>query len=261
MKNKRFRFLIAAFLLMLSLACLGGPAAGEKAPPAGEAEPAQPAQPTALPPTAAAPTEPPPPTPTSGPQPLPGDPQEILFSASDGEPLQGTYYPAAVNPAPLVVLMHWVGGDKSDWYEIAVWLQNRGQANPFPNPGSEPWWDPTWFPALPADTSYGVFIFSFRDCEPYEAGCAGWTPDVWLLDAQAVMLKAVELEGVDPTRIVAIGSSIGADGAADGCLYLEEQVPGSCKGAASLTPGDYLTLAFSEVVKQLGEKQTPIPVW
>jgi len=33
------------------------------------------------------------------------------------------------------------------------------------------------------------------------------------------MLKATELEGVDPTKIVAMGSSIGADGAPDGCAW------------------------------------------
>ncbi|MBM3150672.1 MAG: hypothetical protein FJZ96_00465 [Chloroflexi bacterium] len=193
--------------------------------------------------------------------PMAMEPQEVVFQASDGQELTGLYYPAAVNPAPLVVLMHWVGGDMSDWYEIAVWLQNRGQANPFQNPGSEDWWDPAWFPPIPADASYGVFIFSYRTCEPYKAGCPGWMPDVWLLDTQAAALKAAELEGVDPTRIVTIGSSIGADGAADGCLYLEEQVPGSCKGAASLTPGDYLTLTYSVVVERLGEMQPPVPAW
>ena len=70
--------------------------------------------------------------------PLPPEPQEITFQASDGQTLRGYYYPAAVNPAPLVVFMHWMGGDMSDWYKIAVWVHNRGLKNPFPNPGSEP---------------------------------------------------------------------------------------------------------------------------
>ncbi len=217
--------------------------------------------PGAEPPATQPPATEPPATEPPGIPALPPEPQEVTFRASDGQELHGLYYPAAVNPAPLVVLMHWVGGNMSDWYEIAVWLQNRGQANPFPNPSGEPWWDPTWFPPVTEGASYGVFIFSFRGCAPYDAGCAGWTPDVWLLDAQAAMLKSVELEGIDPTQIVTIGSSIGADGAADGCLYLNEQIPGSCRGAAPLTPGDYLTLPFDEVVKDLGEEQPPVPVW
>ena len=79
-----------------------------------------------------------PPAQPPGTPPQPPEPQEITFQASDGQTLRGYYYPAAVNPAPLVVFMHWMGGDMSDWYKIAVWVHNRGLKNPFPNPGSEP---------------------------------------------------------------------------------------------------------------------------
>jgi predicted esterase len=192
---------------------------------------------------------------------LPADPQEIVFQASDGRMLSGYFYPAAVSPAPVVVMMHWVGGDKSDWYEIAPWLQNRGLANPFPNPGTEYWWDPSWFPAVPAGVSYGVFIFSFRDCSPYDAGCASWTPEGGYLDAQAAMQKATTLEGVDPTRIVAIGSSVGADGAPDACAWLNEQQPGSCRGALSLSPGNYMNIAYTDVVQTLGSSDPPVAAW
>ncbi len=192
---------------------------------------------------------------------LPPEPQEIAFQASDGQALTGYYYPAAVNPAPLVVFMHWINGNVSDWYEIAVWLQNRGQANPFPNPADMPWWDPSWFPQAPADRSYGVFLFSFRDCQPFDIGCAAWTPDVWLLDAQAAMQTALTLEGVDPTKIVAIGSSIGADGAPDACAWLNEQQPGSCQGALSLSPGGYMDIPYPDVVQQMGQSQPPVAAW
>lgn len=192
---------------------------------------------------------------------LPPEPQEVTFLASDGQALSGYYYPAAVSPAPLVVLMHWVGGNMSDWYEIAPWLQNRRLDNPFDNPGTETWWDPSWFPAVPAEASYGVFIFSFRDCAPYDAGCAGMTPEAWLLDAQAAMETAWELEGVDPTKVVAIGSSIGADGAADGCAWLNEQHPGACQGALSLSPGGYLGVPYHEVVGALGGTEPATAAW
>lgn len=207
--------------------------------------------------------DPPPPTDDqpAGPDALPPEPQEIAFQASDGQALTGYYYPATVNPAPLVVFMHWVGGNMSDWYEIAVWLQNRGQANPFPNPADMPWWDPSWFPPVRADRSYGVFIFSFRGCQPYDAGCPGWEPALWYLDAQAAMQTALTLEGVDPTRIAAIGSSIGADGAPDACAWLNEQTPGSCKGALSLSPGGYMDIPYPDVVQQLGENQPPVAAW
>ena len=207
------------------------------------------------------PTDTPTPTATptpSGPSP---EPQEVTFQAADGQQLSGLYYPAAVSPAPLVVLMHWVNGNMSDWYEVAVWLQNRGQANPFPNPGDAPWWDPSWFPPVPADRSYGVFIFSFRNCEPNPHGCANWEPEGWLLDAQAAMLTASELEGVDRQKIVAIGSSIGADGAVDGCFWLNEQEPGFCQGALSLSPGDYLGIAYADAVRRLEEEEPVRVAW
>ncbi|MEW6093029.1 MAG: hypothetical protein AB1531_03590 [Chloroflexota bacterium] len=194
---------------------------------------------------------------------LPPDPQEVAFQASDGRSLTGYYYPAAVNPAPVVVFMHWMGGDKSDWYELAPWLQNRGLDNPFPNPSTEPWWDPTWFPEVPAGVSYGVFIFSFRGCEPYTTGCASaeGSSETWLLDAQAAMQTAAGLEGVDPTKVVAIGSSIGADGAPDACAWLNEQTPGSCQGALSLSPGGYLDIPYPQAVQDLGEDQPPVAAW
>jgi dienelactone hydrolase len=192
---------------------------------------------------------------------LPADPQQISFQASDGRVLSGYYYPAAVDSAPLVVLMHWIGGDMSDWYEIAPWLQNRGLDNPFQNPGAEPWWDSTWFPQIPAGQSYAVFIFSFRDCAPYDTGCASFTPEGFLMDAQAAMQKAASLEGVDPTRIVTIGSSIGADGAPDACAWLNEQTPGSCQGALSLSPGGFLNIAYPEIVQTLGSFSPPVAAW
>ncbi len=173
--------------------------------------------------------------------------------------MTGLYYPAAVNPAPVVVFMHWVRGNQTDWYEIAVWLQNRGLVNPFPVPAQDPWWDPSWFPPVPANRSYAVFIFSFRGCAP--RGCDGWRPDEWLLDAQAAVMTASELEGVDPTRIVTAGSSIGADAASNACLWLNEQKPGSCRGAFSLSPGNYMGKVYREVVQAFGQIQPPIPAW
>jgi hypothetical protein len=192
---------------------------------------------------------------------LPSTPQEVNFTTSDGQELTGYYYPAAVTPAPVVVFMHWNAGDKSDWYEVAPWLQNRGLDNPFENPGTENWWDPSWFPAVPGTVSYNVFIFSFRGCSPYNTGCPEMTPQEWLLDAQAAMETARGLEGVDPTRVVAIGSSIGADGAADGCAWLNEQYPGSCQGALSLSPGGYLGISYSDIVGELGENEPATAVW
>ena len=205
----------------------------------------------------------PPATPTAEPlNTLPAEPQAVTFTNSAGVELQGYYYPAAVNPAPLVVLMHWPNGDMSDWYEIAVWLQNRGLVNPFTNPMDEAWWDEGWFPAVPDDRSYGVFIFSFSNSHPFSPNPES-PPDMsgWLDDAQSAMLKALELEGVDPTRIIAIGSIHGGDGAIDGCLYLNQKQPGACAGALSLSPGSYLQMDYPETVAAMVEVSPDAPVW
>lgn len=192
---------------------------------------------------------------------LPPDPQTISFTAADGEPLQGIYYPAATSSAPIVVLQHWANGDLSDWYEVAPWLQNRGLDNPFTNPGTEPWWDPSWFPSVPEDLSVGVFIFTFRGCEPFPTGCRAGSPEEWLLDAQAGLLQAASLDGADPTRISAIGSSIGADGAVDACFMVNEESPGMCDGALSLSPGDWLNVSYVDAVANLGASDPPVPAW
>jgi hypothetical protein len=192
---------------------------------------------------------------------LESTPQKVSFTASDGQELSGLFYPACAKGAPVVVLMHWIAGDKADWYEIAAWLQNRGLVNPFENPGSDAWWDASWFPAIDAAVSYNVFIFSFRGCQPYETGCRERDLAGWLLDANAAMLKALELEGVDAGSVAVIGSSIGADGALDSCLWLNEQKPGACRGALSLSPGSYLGVSYPEVVQKSGELAAAPQVW
>ena len=192
---------------------------------------------------------------------LPPEPQKITFSAFDGTQLEGYYYPAAVNPAPLVVLMHWPKGNLHDWNEIAVWLQNRGLTNPFKNPIDDAWWDESWFPQMPAGVSFGVLIFNFRDSGDYSNDNLDIDAAGWLDDAQSAMLEARTLEGVDTTKILSIGSAHGGDGAIDGCLNLNQQFPGSCIGTLALSPGSFPTLDYPEIVQTLGEISPNTRVW
>ena len=187
---------------------------------------------------------------------VPIEPQAVEFQAQDGQSLTGRYFPPATRPAPLVVLMHWAPGDQNDWIVIADWLQNR-MVPPIAL-RSQPWQDSSWFPPVPKERSVGVFTFTFRGCD---GGCKSFTRDEWLLDAQAAMQTARQLNGIDPARIVAIGASIGADGAADGCAWLNNQYPDSCLGALSLSPGGYLTVPYAEAVKALGAEPTPKSAW
>ncbi|MDY0019398.1 MAG: hypothetical protein RBT47_05280 [Anaerolineae bacterium] len=178
---------------------------------------------------------------------LPPEPQRIDFQAEDGELLVGTYYPAAVNPAPVVVLMHWAPGDQNDWVAIAPWLQNRGLTTGSTDKGT-PWLDPSWFPALPEGRSFAVFTFTFRGCE---GGCSSFDREGWLLDARAAMRTVRELPGIDLARIAAVGASIGADGAVDAC---EE----GCVGAFSLSPGGYLTIPYADAVATVDAAGVPV---
>lgn len=247
--------LLLASLLTFTLAACG-PGATPTPTVAPTALPTEPPSPTPEPPT-----ETPPPTAVPTLEPLPPEPQEVEFQAADGQTLTGAYYPAMANPAPLVVLMHWAGGDQNDWVEIAYWLQNRGLGGDSPNPDSAPWLDPSWFPPLPAEweeQSFAVFAFTFRGCA---GGCSSFDPGGWLLDAQAAMETARGLEGVDPQRIVAAGASIGADGAPDGCFWLNQQHENSCQGGFSFSPGDYLTVPYADAVNALNAEQPPKYDW
>ena len=80
-------------------------------------------------------------------------------------------------------------------------------------------------------------------------------------DAKAAALFGRTLEGIDPTRIVIMGSSIGADGAADACDFINQQYPGTCQGALSLSPGDFLGVSYKDTVMNMGKTDPPTPAW
>lgn len=212
---------------------------------------------TVVPPTAtpAPPTATPRPAATATPAPLPPEPRAMKFKTSDGQELNGRYYPSALRPAPLVVLMHWAGGDQYDWAEIAYWVQNRGLGGKTANPGKLPWLDSSWFPKMPAGKSFAVFTFTFRNCE---GGCKSMTREGWLLDAQAAMNAATGLEGVNRQQIFSIGASIGADGVADGWMPDYGDAEGIL--IASLSPGGYLGVPYANAVKALGSKKFAVQV-
>ena len=202
--------------------------------------------------------------------PLPAAPQELEITTADGRVLEAYYYPAAVNPAPIVVLMHWAGGDMNDWREIAPWLQNRRDelgslswsrsiAGSNSRQVDGPWLDSSWFPPMPADLSFGVLAFNFGGYGGSQAGAAA---DSLSEDARAAVQAAAELEGADPNQVAALGASIGADGAVDGCYLYNASVPaGACIGALSLSPGNFITDQFTYAEAVLPLDQAGYPVW
>jgi len=189
---------------------------------------------------------------------LSSEPQKMKFTTSDGIELNGVYYPAGSISAPLVILMHWAPGDQNDWVEIAYWLQNRGMGGNSKSTENTPWLDSSWFPDNDPEKSYNVFSFTFRNCEN---GCKSFEREKWYVDVQAAVEYAYELDGIDKDNIIMIGASIGSDGAADGCVYLNQVHTESCKGALSFSPGNYLMVNFGEMVKELGAASNPVPVW
>jgi dienelactone hydrolase len=189
---------------------------------------------------------------------LPPDPQMMKFTTSDSVELNGMFYPAGAASAPLVILMHWAPGDQDDWVEIAYWLQNRGLGGTSAGDVNTPWLDPSWFPAIESNKTYNVFTFTFRNCE---GGCKAFEREKWYTDVQAAVEFAFEIEGIDNSNIVMIGASIGSDGVVDGCAYLNQKHPDTCRGALSFSPGNYLTINYEEMVKELGTAIDPKPVW
>jgi dienelactone hydrolase len=143
-------------------------------------------------------------------------------------------------PAPVVVLMHGGGESQHLWDAIAPWLENRGTV--FSGDEAVSYLDPSWFPAVPSGRSYAVFTFT--SARPYQE---------FLTDAEAAIKAARGLEGVDPDRMVLVGSSSGADGAIDSCAQ-------GCIGVFALSPGNYLGKFVIQEVMRLNNATPPVPV-
>lgn len=193
------------------------------------------------------------PSPTTPPPTIPApppEPQKVEFQTEDEVTLAGYYYPAAVNPAPVVVLMHWAAGDQTDWLYVGMvsWLQNRGAE--IPTPPEQKYFDtPYPFPALPESLSFAVFTFDFRGYGESGGGAVS-ERDKYILDARAAYQTAAQLEGVDPALMAGIGASIGADAVVDGCEI--------CAGALSLGPGDWLGMPYPPAVKAMDDEKKPV---
>ena len=186
---------------------------------------------------------------------LPPEPIEIAFTASDGQELRGLYFPASQDPAPILVLLPWSRGNQSEWEEIAYWLQGRGLFVREPN-YARTWKSSNWYPERTLEMPLGIFTFDFRSCEA-EDGCQAYLPAEWLLDAQAALLTASQLQGVDPDRILAAGASIGADGAVDACAWMNSSGSGTCLGGFALSPSSSLTIDFRTAVETIAAQETP----
>jgi len=189
---------------------------------------------------------------------LPPEPTRIQFQAQDGRQLSGTYFPGSENPSPVIVLMHWARGDQSEWEPIASWLQGRGMLVRQPD-YNDSWKSSDWYPERSLDIPLGVFTFDFRNCQ--QDGCQAYKPAEWLLDAQAALKAAAQLQGVDPDRILTAGASIGGDAALDACTWFNQSGLGTCLGSFSLSPGSFLTESFPAQSAVLFSQVPDAPVY
>lgn len=197
--------------------------------------------------------------------------QPINIETMDGRILDGFFYPPRNQDAPVIVLMHWAPGTMEDWNEIALWLQNRKDeliSNPsnqeklvgYSKGQIDPWHDPSWFPLIPPEVSFGVLIFNFGGRGSSQAGPGG---DGLFYDALAAMVKASTLQDINPNKISAVGASIGSDASVNSCqaFNASEEYKGTCQGAFSLSPGNYLNRDYGESVNLLRQEIPPKTVF
>ncbi|NDJ54746.1 MAG: alpha/beta hydrolase [Chloroflexi bacterium] len=159
---------------------------------------------------------------TGGPAATDLSPQTVSLTAADDTTLEGTFWPSDEETASGIVLMHWAPGDQTDWSDIALELRDG------------------W--------GYAVLAFNFRGY----GGSEGNRNDRMgmVQDAAAAIDFIKTLPNVAPDSVFAVGASIGADGAVDGC-----QLSG-CAGAVSLSPGSYLGVPYSDALAAMSS--TPV---
>ena len=144
----------------------------------------------------------------------------MTISASDGTVLQARYYTALSGPAPAVLLIHQAGGSQQDWEPLVPALHGAG---------------------------YAVLTLDLRG-----HGSSGGLPE-WAQmpgDVQAALRQLSELPSVDPSRIVTIGASVGANLALNACADLV-----GCAATVALSPGlDYYGLATAPAIPRLRDR-------
>lgn len=189
------RIFLAVFLLLISCAQLN------PAPTATNAPAPEPATPLPIP-TA---TRVAPPA-SAAPLPTPANANALTITASDGVKISAVYYPPIVNGAPAILLVHQVGGSKSDWDTFAKQLQKMG---------------------------YAAMAIDLRG-HGATGGTANWAkaPD----DVRAAYNVLVARPEVDSLRTAIIGASIGSNLA----LMVGASEP-KVSAVIALSPGlDYL---------------------
>jgi len=207
-------------------------------------------------------------TPTTVPTLAPpaAEPQVIEFSSEDGLQLAGTFYPASINPAPVVVLMHEGLGNQSQVEALALWMQNRPDEVDAGPTGLTVY---DWMPEFPPEIgSLAVFTFDMRGHGKSEGPLPPpGQPLPYLMDARAALALAKTLEGVDPHQVVPIGASMFAEAGLLGCLSLEgttilpEQTGNDCIATLAISPFGFYNIPFDQAADALFNAVDRSTVW
>lgn len=105
--------------------------------------------------------------------------EAIKFSAPDGTPLTGLYFPPEGRPLGTVVHFHGNAENMTSHFPFSAWLAKKG---------------------------YNVFIFDYRG---YGASGGKAALDGLVMDGEAALRQAQKLPGADPAKMVVFGQSLG----------------------------------------------------
>ncbi|WP_119068708.1 alpha/beta hydrolase [Aggregatilinea lenta] len=148
----------------------------------------------------------------------------LMISASDGLVLQATFYNSPDPFAPLVIMLHQVGGSRADWEPLAQRLQAAG---------------------------YAVLTLDLRGYGQ-TGGAVNWS--LAQSDVAAVIGLVQAMDDVDTSHLVLVGASIGANLALNACADMS-----GCAAAVLLSPGlDYRGITTSDAMVRLGVRPTLI---
>lgn len=230
MKNslRQLTLLIAVGLVFSLIAACGGQAQpatpapiptvpGQNVAPAGAPSDSYPAPPGGSPPAVLPSAYP---APSAKAQPEDSSTRHVTFATTDGVMLVGTYFTPAETAAPGLVLIHMVGGRRTDWDNLASALQSRG---------------------------YAVLTLDLRG-HGKSSGDREWGK---MADDVTVAYRFLSGQPeVDPARIALVGASIGANLA----LNVAASEP-AIQSLVLLSPGlDYRGVKTEEAMKAYGAR-------